>query len=1224
MAIQFSSNENGLFLPLQSGAKLLLESSTETTSTFPIKSVERQLYYANGKPFYFHADTSWAASLLTQDDFAMVADLRKTQGFNALQYSLLSIFELYARKNNDYGDYPFAGNESPNMASPTAVGGVTDDTSPSYGYWDNILWQLNYLKSIGMVALVAPAFYGWQGGSWRGYVTAANAAGYGTFVGTLLANCDNVMWLMGGDNNPTTAGDNIDDLVSGGDATDKTAATNLMANAIKAAVNYPALMTYHEERDASASAIFLGQPWYNLRAAYSSLYTHREVRNEVTTPIGDPTIMVEAWYEGRAQYGLGAPDLNDHQLRQQSYWSFLSGASGVSWGDEEALVRFPVDWATNLSPTSTGDIALINTIMAPFGDELQADTLTSTNALLAGGRGDDAVDGESVAPSALRRDRTYGVAYFPKTRTGILINLARINKTIINAKWVNPDTGAETVIGTYTGTGTQSVTYPVGWADALLVIEASGADVVAPAPQAKTDKFANGFSFSEAAWSKYDPLAAASIWRSAGQLFFEIPGALTYDLTNTVSTAPQYLQNHEGDFDIVLSSETQVRDAPTGHTRGWGIVASVGEAGDHYRVVAYDTPGGTAGVMNVIFARTVAGVATNHYNAAVGGLTSMTGPLYLRLKRASNVWSAFWSLTGVTWTQLSTDQAHTMATTKVGPVVISAGSAWTVAFNEFIVDGWPEQVADRSNTVPGAPTGLGAIADDGAIDLLWTAPSSNGGAPISDYRIQWRTTAGPGSWNTFADGTSTLTLGTVTGLTNGTSYDFQVAAINEVGISAYSSTVTATPAIPSPTFGNVIINSTNSTTIAKPSGLADGDHLVAWYWRDNTATDTLASIGIPGFTEHVEFATYFEQGYGLYTKYIPSAAAETDTSYTMTYPDTNLGQGRLMMGVLKNADPTNPIAGITQHRTGNYGSTPLVMPTLTPSVTGGLGVIFAGGYAFSITNWTVGSGWTVAADYDASASLMYATANANLTTSPTGTVSVNPGDSAAKAAGVMVAFSPVQPPPILPVYRSGVFHGRFDNKLVAKPAGLAVGDLMLAYEWAWSGFYNTGDSDNRLGAPANWTTHAEVVFGNGPAHGLYWRIADASDVAASTFTFRADSNGLIIVATVEAGTFNTTTPIGAYSINRHVSSGATITATTITAPVASCLGVYLGVADTSSGWTPPSGYVERLDVAGGQFATGIIATNNLSTSATGSVSATAGGSAPADQAGSALVAIRPA
>lgn len=51
----------------------------------------------------------------------------------------------------------------------------------------------------------------------------------------------------------------------------------------------------------------------------------------------------------------------------------------------------------------------------------------------------------------------------------------------------------------------------------------------------------------------------------------------------------------------------------------------------------------------------------------------------------------------------------------------------------------------------------------------------------------------PASWSTFADGTSTAASMTITSLTNGTEYDFRVAAVNSVGTAAWSNVVTATP-----------------------------------------------------------------------------------------------------------------------------------------------------------------------------------------------------------------------------------------------------------------------------------------------------------------------------------------------------------------------------------------------------------------------------------------------
>ena len=97
-------------------------------------------------------------------------------------------------------------------------------------------------------------------------------------------------------------------------------------------------------------------------------------------------------------------------------------------------------------------------------------------------------------------------------------------------------------------------------------------------------------------------------------------------------------------------------------------------------------------------------------------------------------------------------------------------------------------------TAPAAPTGLAATAGNTQATLSWTA-ASNGGSAITDYLIEYSTDNS--TWSTFADGTSTATSATVTGLTNGNLYYFRVSAINSVNTSAASSTASTTPVVPS-------------------------------------------------------------------------------------------------------------------------------------------------------------------------------------------------------------------------------------------------------------------------------------------------------------------------------------------------------------------------------------------------------------------------------------------
>ncbi|HET7475017.1 MAG TPA: fibronectin type III domain-containing protein [Dermatophilaceae bacterium] len=92
-------------------------------------------------------------------------------------------------------------------------------------------------------------------------------------------------------------------------------------------------------------------------------------------------------------------------------------------------------------------------------------------------------------------------------------------------------------------------------------------------------------------------------------------------------------------------------------------------------------------------------------------------------------------------------------------------------------------------TVPGAPEDLSGAAGDATVLLQWFVPSTDGGQPLQRYRV-YRSTDGL-SWTQVA--TTTMPSYSDATVTNGTAYSYRVTALNAVGESLPSATVTATP-----------------------------------------------------------------------------------------------------------------------------------------------------------------------------------------------------------------------------------------------------------------------------------------------------------------------------------------------------------------------------------------------------------------------------------------------
>lgn len=132
--------------------------------------------------------------------------------------------------------------------------------------------------------------------------------------------------------------------------------------------------------------------------------------------------------------------------------------------------------------------------------------------------------------------------------------------------------------------------------------------------------------------------------------------------------------------------------------------------------------------------------------------------------------------TGTTVTSLTNGVAYDFVVSAVNSIGTSVSSS---------------VVSSTPIGVPGQVTGLSATASSTQASLSWSAPSANGSA-ITDYYIEYKQSASS-SYSAFADGVTTTASATVTGLTNGTTYDFRVSAINSVGTSTVSAAVSSTP-----------------------------------------------------------------------------------------------------------------------------------------------------------------------------------------------------------------------------------------------------------------------------------------------------------------------------------------------------------------------------------------------------------------------------------------------
>jgi hypothetical protein len=174
------------------------------------------------------------------------------------------------------------------------------------------------------------------------------------------------------------------------------------------------------------------------------------------------------------------------------------------------------------------------------------------------------------------------------------------------------------------------------------------------------------------------------------------------------------------------------------------------------------------------------------------------------------------------------------------PFAVAATPSGGFVFSEegnaavrLVDGGFATPVAPPATTVPGAPTVGSPTFGNASATVRWSAPPNDGGSPITGYLVRALDSNGAqvGALH-LAAATATSLL--VTGLTNGASYQFQVAATNTEGTGPNSAL--STVVMPATVPGAPVI-----TTAA--SGTAGGTVTATAHWNAPTSNGGAAVTG---------------------------------------------------------------------------------------------------------------------------------------------------------------------------------------------------------------------------------------------------------------------------------------------------------------------------------------------------------------------------------------------
>jgi hypothetical protein len=203
-------------------------------------------------------------------------------------------------------------------------------------------------------------------------------------------------------------------------------------------------------------------------------------------------------------------------------------------------------------------------------------------------------------------------------------------------------------------------------------------------------------------------------------------------------------------------------------------------------------------------------------------------------------------------------------------------------------------------TPPGAPTIGSATAGNTQATVSFTAPASDGGAPILLYTV----TSTPGGL-TASDRTSPIT---VTGLTNGTAYTFTVTATNTAGTSApsaASNSVTPVATVPlAPSGVAAAVDKVQATVTFSPPASDGGSPITGYTVASNPAGGTDVNAGTTA-TTHTITGLIYPTSYSFTvtaTNALGTSAAST-ASRSVALVNPNLTAGAITGAPLALASP---------------------------------------------------------------------------------------------------------------------------------------------------------------------------------------------------------------------------------------------------------------------------------------------------------------------------------
>ncbi|TVR49447.1 MAG: DUF4038 domain-containing protein [Puniceicoccaceae bacterium] len=421
----------------------------------------RHLQSADGRPFFFLADTAWELfHQLDREETTHYLEDRAAKGFTVIMAVVLAERDGL-RKPNAYGEIPLLD---------------LDPARPNPRYFEHVDFVVEKAAELGLVIGMLPT---WGdkvtdalGGSGPVIFNPANARSFGAFLGQRYRHRP-LIWILGGDRNIDS-----DPILE---------TWRAMAHGLRSGDEGRHLITFHPRGMQTSSCWLHNEDWLDFNL-YQSAHLRKYQRvydfalNDYLLQPPKPTVEGEPAYEDIPVHFWVYIDwqtdpevrrnvLDDDNLirdpgyfeegffdavdmRVHAYWNLLSGACGFAYGNnavwqmlrkgEEPAIPTLCDWRDALDRPGARQVSLIKALFL----SRDFSRLRPDQAVVYGPNPHD----ENHVRAASAEDGSFALAYLPQGKSIIAV-LGKIAGPRVRAWWFDPRCGEALPAGAFENRG---------------------------------------------------------------------------------------------------------------------------------------------------------------------------------------------------------------------------------------------------------------------------------------------------------------------------------------------------------------------------------------------------------------------------------------------------------------------------------------------------------------------------------------------------------------------------------------------------------------------------------------------------------------------------------------------------------------------------------------------------------------------------------------------------